>query len=430
MNEPSGTRGTIGYVVSTFPALTETFIAREIEALKCRGFTVVVFAIRRPSLILSGWTPSSEETLRSCVYARPDRLFRHLLLNLWAAFLHPVRYFSTLRVFARNWAELEPGAFARLLYHFACGVGFSSEMRRLQIEHLHCHFASACSVALATHLFSGITFSFTAHASSDLFVKPVLLPVKVRHAVRVVPVCEYSKRYLDSITGFAYSDKLHRIYNGVDLGEASRLSSTTQDGVVEDTRSSGLLRLLSVGSLVGVKGHITLIEVCQRLRQEGYPVECEIIGGGLDAGLLTRRIQEAGLTGIVELTGPKPLAEVYAAMRRADAFVLLSEIGVNGYRDGFPTVLLEAMAMGLPIVATWMSGIPEMVEDQVTGILVPERDPFAAHRAIRRLLEDPTLRARMGAAGRERVGRLFTLDQSADELARLLSGTLAGGEEE
>jgi len=116
---------------------------------------------------------------------------------------------------------------------------------------------------------------------------------------------------------------------------------------------------------------------------------------------------------------------VYHAMRAADVFVLLSEIGVNGYRDGFPTVILEAMAMALPVVATWISGIPEMVEDQLTGILVPERDPSAAAAAIRRLIQDPGLRAQMGSAGKERVTRLFSLDQSADLLARILSEALS-----
>ena len=413
----------IGYVVSTFPSQTETFVAREIEALKCRGFDIVVFAIRRPSLSPSGQTPSSAATLRSCAYARPDRLLRHLLLNLRAVALHPLRYISALRQFTRGWTELEPGAFLRLLYHFACGVGFSSEMRRMGIEHLHCHFASGCSIALAANLYAGITYSFTAHASSDLFVKPVLLPLKVRHASRVVPVCEYSKRYLDSVTGFAYSHKLHRVYNGIDLGEASRLCPPSQGSAGNGQPRPGVLRLLSVGSLVGVKGHATLIEVCGLLRDENYPVQCRIIGGGPERDVLARRIQWAGLADRVELSGPLSLGDVYQAMRAADVFVLLSEIGVNGYRDGFPTVILEAMAMALPVVATSISGIPEMVEDQSTGILVPERDPAAACSAIRRLLRDPALRRGMGSAGRERVGRLFALDQSADQLARLLSDT-------
>jgi glycosyltransferase involved in cell wall biosynthesis len=278
---------------------------------------------------------------------------------------------------------------------------------------------------LAANLFSGISFSFTAHASSDLFVKPVLLVEKVRYALAVVPVCEYSRRYLDSVTGFAFSEKLHRVYNGVELEEPVRLSPPADDRADEGQPSPGVVRLLSVGSLVGVKGHTTLIEVCRLLRAEGYPLECKIIGGGQEHEVLARLIQEAGLTAIVELTGPLPLADVYRAMRGADIFVLLSEIGVNGYRDGFPTVILEAMALALPVVSTWISGIPEMVEDQVTGLLVPERDPLSAGAAIRRLLEDRDLRTRMGAAGKERVSRLFGLNQSADQLARILSGSVS-----
>ena len=125
------------------------------------------------------------------------------------------------------------------------------------------------------------------------------------------------------------------------------------------------------------------------------------------------------------MPGLLPIGDVYRAMQHADVFVLLSEISVNGYRDGFPTVILEAMAMGLPVISTWISGIPEMVEDEVTGILVPERDPPAASAAIRRLLQDSSLRRRMGLAGRERVGRLFGINQSADQLAQLLSTTLS-----
>ena len=165
---------------------------------------------------------------------------------------------------------------------------------------------------------------------------------------------------------------------------------------------------------LGSRDTPTLIQACRLLQEEGYSLECKIVGGGPEHEVLERLIRAAGLTDIVELTGPMPLGDVYRAMRVADVFVLLSEIGVNGYRDGFPTVILEAMAMGLPVVSTWISGIPEMVEDQVTGILVAERNPAAAGAAIRRLLQDQGLRTRMGSAGKERVSRLFALDQSVD----------------
>ncbi len=424
MTAATGAQKRIGYVVGIFPSETETFVAREIEALKRRGFDIVVFALKRPDVVLSQ-SLSAADTLHSCEYARPDSLFRHLLQNLGAMLRHPGRYFSALAAFVGEGTRMEPRAFARLLYHFAWGVGLSSRARHRQIEHLHCHFASACNAALAANLFSGITFSFTAHASGDIFVQPVLLSMKVRQARMVVPVCEYNRRYLDSITHFTHSDKLHRVYNGIDVEESARLPPPTEDGAVIGQQPPAAFRLLSVGSLTSMKGHATLIEVCRLLRQEGCPVQCKIVGSGPERAVLERRIREAELTGVVELAGLLPIGGVYGAMRAADVFVLLSEIGVSGYRDGFPTVILEAMAMALPVVATWISGIPEMVEDQVTGILVPERDPSAAAAAMRRLHQDPGLRTRMGAAGKERASRLFALDQSADQLARLLADTLS-----
>jgi colanic acid/amylovoran biosynthesis glycosyltransferase len=421
MTARSDSRPRIGYLVSVFPGATETFVAREMEALKQRGFEVVVFAIKRPE-VMPSQSLSARDTLASCEYARPDRIVRHLLLNIGAMLLHPIRYFSALGAFVREGTAIPPRDFARLLYHFMWGVALSSTVRRRGIRHLHGHFASASSAALAANLYSGIPFSFTGHASADLFVNPVMIAMKVRQAVLVVTESEYARKYLDSITDFAHSGKLHRVYNGIDADEPGRF---LQNGDTEAQRSPGELRLLSVGRLMGFKGHSTLIEVCRLLRQEGFPVQCRIVGNGPERALLERRIREAGLMGVVELAGALPIGEVYAAMRAADVFVLLTEISVNGYRDGFPTVILEAMTMGLPVVSTWVSGIPEAVEDQVTGILVPERDALAASAAVRRLLQDPALRTRMGSAGKQRVSRLFPLAKSADQLARLLLDTVA-----
>jgi colanic acid/amylovoran biosynthesis glycosyltransferase len=421
MTAQSDRRTRIGYLVSIFPGPTETFVAREIEALKNRGFDVTVFAIKRPD-VMPSQSLSGPDTLASCEYARPDGIVRHLLLNIGAMLRHPLRYFSTLRAFLREGMRIAPPDFARLLYHFVWGVALSSTARKRGIDHFHGHFASASSAALAANLYSGISFSFTGHASADLFVNPVMIAMKVRQAVVVVTESEYARRYLDSITDFAHSNKFHRVYNGIDADEPGRFLPS------EGTRirtSPGVFHLLSVGRLVGFKGHGTLVDVCRVLRQEGLPIRCTIVGSGPQRAVLERRIQEAGLMGVVELAGALPIGDVYAAMEAADVFVLLTEINVNGYRDGFPTVILEAMTMGLPVVSTWVSGIPEAVEDQVTGILVPERDTLAASTAIRRLLGDPALRKRMGLAGRERVSRLFPLAQSADQLSRLLHDTLA-----
>ncbi len=418
-------RGTIGYLVSIFPGLTETFIAREIEALKRRGFGIVVFAVKRPA---SPPPPSlyTPETLAACVYARPDRVVRDLLLNVRAFVTHPIRYSGTLRTLLTGWADFDARTLARLLYHFVVGVGFSFEMRRRGVAHLHCHFTSGCTIALVAHLYARIPFSFTAHASDDLFVRPVHLPLKLRHASLAIAVSEYSRRYLDSVTGYAHSDKVNLVHNGIDVTEPARLAAVCSEDRRDGHRRPDPLRLVSVGHGAGVKGFVTLVEVCGLLRDAGYPVHCTIIGVETSRSeLLTRRIAAAGLRDAVVLAGRRSLADVYRAMHAADVFVLLSEIEINGRRDGFPTVILEAMALALPVVATWVSGIPELVDDQVSGILVPERNPRAAAAALQRLHDDPVLRQRMGAAGRARVGAHFGLDQAADQVARLLSETMA-----
>jgi glycosyltransferase involved in cell wall biosynthesis len=406
----------LAYLTGTFPALTETFVRREIAALQRRQVEIVVCAVRRPT---REHLPRSADVAPDivCLYARPDGVGRHLVAN--AAFLlrHPGRYCSGLRTFLRAAAELAPREGLQLLYQFFAGVGFCRDLRRRGVTHLHCHFTSATNMALAAHMVGDMPFSFTAHASADLFVRPILLDEKVAQARFVVAVCEYSRRFLDSITGFRHSQKLHRIYNGVEQWDAG----PPKDGASASNASDApVWRIVSVGSLVGAKGHATLLQVCASLQARGRRFRCRIIGEGPERPTLERLIGDYGLEQCVELVGAQALDAVYAEMRQAKVFVLLSEIGRSGYRDGFPTAILEAMAAGLPVLATSLSGIPEMVLDGVTGLLVRERDVEAASRALECLLESDELCRAMGRAGQARVRELFDLDRSADRLAALL----------
>jgi glycosyltransferase involved in cell wall biosynthesis len=293
------------------------------------------------------------------------------------------------------------------------------------VSHLHCHFTTGSNIALAINLYADIPFSFSAHASGDIYIQPTLLDLKLARARFVVPVCEYNRRYLDAVTAHRHAGKLHTIYNGIDLAEGERwLPAGKRPGTA--TGEAGALRIVSIGSLVVMKGHGTLIEACRLLRERGHLVRCDIIGAGPEQATLASLITENGMEDAVRLRGPLSLRDVYAALGDADVFALLSEIGVDGYRDGFPTVILEAMAAGLPVVSTWISGTPEMVMHEETGLLLHERDAAAAADAFERLLEDEPLRWRMGAAGRRRVEERFQLDQSADRLAALFNAVVKG----
>jgi glycosyltransferase involved in cell wall biosynthesis len=413
----------VAYITAIFPGVTITFVMREIEALTRMGFEVIVFAIKRPALATPDPIMPQSETEMPCTYARPDNLIRHFRENIHCFLRKPSLYLRSLYGFLRQAPKLEPGAFVRLLFHFFVGVGFSREMVGLNVSHIHGHFAAGTSIALAASLVSGIPFSWSAHASGDIFVKPVLLPEKVERAGFVVAVCEYSKRYLDDVTGLKYSPKIHRIYNGIDCVEHQLAGVGSRSERNPSGKERGPFRVISVGSLVGCKGHGTLIKACRDLKERGHSVVCTIIGDGPERLTLSRLIEELALEGVVSLKGYLNLKSVYAELKESDVFTLLSEIHINGYRDGFPTVILEAMSMSLPIVSTWVSGIPEMVVDGETGFLVHERDHVAAANALERLILSDDMRSAFGKAGKERVERLFNLSESVSRLADLFSNS-------
>ncbi len=408
-------------MLGTFPALTETFVVREVDAIRRRGIEIVIHAVRRPSDQGRQQLTAIPIDVR-CVYARPEGIARHALANLNCLFSRPKRYFAAFRVFLRAAMELSFREAVQLLYHFFAGVGFSRDVRRIGATHVHCHFTSATNMALAAHMVADTPFSFTAHASDDLFVRPLLLDEKVARARFVVAVCNYSQQVLDSTTAFRFAEKLHRIYNGVEHLEMDRAEEKNNSCSRFPEGAPGP-RIVSVGSLVAAKGFATLVLVCADLRARGRRFSCRIVGEGPERPTLQRLIREHDLGDCVELVGALDLNGVYAELRGADIFVLLTEIGPRGYRDGFPTVILEAMAAELPVLATSLSGIPEMVLDGVTGLLVRERDVEGASRALERLLEAGEVRRAMGHAGKARVRERFDLERSADELAALLSGT-------
>jgi len=402
----------IAYVLSTFPAISETFIQREIQGMRARGCEVEVFAIKRP-LHAATTTPFADpEVLKRCSYSRPDNVWRDSANNLVALLLHPFRYWSVARIYLEEtWRVAPPIAF-RVLYHCFCGVGLVSTLRRHRITHIHGHFAGA-EIALAASLYSGIPFSWTAQASNDIYVKPILLRAKMHFCRFVVTISNYNKRYLQSLCPVP-ADKIHVIPNGVYLSE-------DRSNSLQTTQQRAVFRIVSAGRLIDVKGFHTLIEACDIVKQRGHRIECRILGGGPEEAALRSLISERHLDDVVCLTGFRPLADIYTELRAADVFVLLSEIGESGHRDGLPTVLLEAMLMSLPVVSTYISGIPEIVLEGETGLLVPERNPGRVADALERLITNPELRTTFGHAGRGRLEKTFNADTNLDELLKVMT---------
>jgi len=397
---------TVAYVMSRFPKISETFILTEILELERSGVGAEIYPLLREHARLVH--PEAEAVTARAHYVpfvSPAVLASQIH---WLA-RRPRAYLGALRDVAR-------GTFGSLNF-FAGGLAIFPKvahaarlMQASGIDHVHCHFANHPALAgFVIHRLTGLPYSFTAHGS-DLHVERRMLPEKVKEAAFVATVSDYNRRLIVAECGGRYADKVHVVRAGVDTA----LFAPHGNGRPPD----GPLRVLCVGTLHEVKGQAHLIEACRLLAEQGAGISCRLVGDGPDRALLERRIASAGLSDRVALVGGRTRQEVAAELAAADVLVAPSVLTAAGKREGIPVALIEAMSSGLPVVASDLSGIPELVEHGVTGLLAPPGDPAALAAALRALHEDRNFGARLGAAGRGRVLADFDSRRSLEQLVR------------
>jgi glycosyltransferase involved in cell wall biosynthesis len=308
-------------------------------------------------------------------------------------------------------AQVLPRKYVRL------AVSLAALARANGVGHLHAHFASRSGhVAALAACLAGLQYSITAHAK-DIYhcdVDQELLRWKIAHARFVVTVTEYNRRHLQSLVADipGAADKVVRLYNGVDL---DRFHPTAR-------RQEARPMLLGVGRLVEKKGFAILVEACRLLRRRGYDFRCDIVGSGPEEQNLRGQIASAGLAGVVTLRGVLANEQVAEALAAATAVALPCVVAEDGNVDALPTVLLEAAAAGCPVVSTRLSGIPEIVVEAKTGLLVPPGDAAALASALANLIDQPARARAMGQAARRHAEDLFDLRRNVAELQRLLHG--------
>lgn len=408
-------KAVIAYLLKRYPRLSETFILHEILELERQGVDLRLFSIMNPNEQV---VHAEVARVRAPVQYLPvgwqavgPLLRAHLTLVTRAPrrYLRVVRYILTRR---RHRSTIK---------HFVRAGWLARELEKVGATRLHAHFAHGpASVAHFVHLLTGLPFSFTAHAKDIYTSPPNLLAVKMRAAQFVVTCTDYNARYLaDLIVG---EKPIQRIYHGVDLRLFTPSGCSAPDDRPDEARS-----ILAIGRLVEKKGFPTLIEACRLLRAEGYDIRLRIVGDGPMKGALSRQIEESGLAEHVTLLASRSQRELLALYRAAELFVLPCVVAENGDRDGIPNVLVEAMSLGVPVVSTTVSGIPELVIDGRTGLLVPPHDPRALATALARFLDDPPLRARLAAEARRHVTTEFDLATNAARLKALLLGDVADG---
>src|SRR2546426_4330996 len=399
---PVSRQRTIAYLVKAWPRLSETFILNEIVSLERRGVPIRIFSTKEPD---TGPAHSEIAQVRAEVtyLALRQHWKQAAVANLRGLGRQPRRYLHVL--FEVTERAIRQRRFAALK-HFFKAAYLADILRYKPADHLHAHFASAPTmVAMFTHQLCGIPYSFTAHAK-DIYVAPPAV-CKLERARAVVTCTQYNRRFLMDQFGPLCDGKVHCIYHGLDPSRFKfRLSG----------RDSGEPLILSVARLVEKKGLADLITAAAMLRDRGRSFRLEIVGDGPLRHTLEAQVEQLGLGDRVALPGAQSHDLVRRAYQRAAVFALPCVIASNGDRDGIPNVLLEAMASGVPVVSTPVSGIPELVESGVDGLLVPPNNPARLAGAIDRLLASREFRESLARAARAKIGSSFSLDASAERL--------------
>ena len=391
----------VGYVLKRFPRYSETFVVTEVLAHEAAGWEVEVFSLR----------PPNDTHFQDLLAPRTDA--EHLGVRpecpradtLWAAFQ------DAGALLPQVWSVL-PEARDELAEDVYQAALLAMEVRRRGLDHLHAHFATvAATVARLAARMAGVPFTFTAHAK-DIFhetVRPDDLRRKLEDAAAVVTVSDFNLEYLRENYGPA-ARRVRRLYNGLEL-ERFPFRQPRERAP----------RVVAVGRMVEKKGFEVLLDAAARLSARGVDFSLDLIGAGEMEERLRHRIQELGIGHCVRMPGPRPQAEIARAVADAAVFAAPCVVAANGDRDGLPTTLLEAMALGTPCVSTDVTGIPEVVRHDETGLLVPQSDPAALADALHRLLTDAALGAALARRARRQIEREFDARVNGERLRRLIA---------
>ncbi len=393
----------LAYLYSRYPVLSQTFCDTEMLELERRGVELVIASMYPPK------TPVRHEYLarfRAPIHYAPDKA---ALEKLVKQAKRSGRWPEAL--IAQHERRYGPDYKAALRARNA--LFFVDLFERKRVPHFHVHFANrAAHTAVFVKAISGIPFSMTAHGQDFMtdLGNAELLQELCAAAEFVAAETDYSRDLLKAGCP-ASAEKIFRVYNGIELNKSPSPDSP---------RAAGPIRLLSVGRLVEFKGFDVLIDACAELRRTGVDFSCEIIGEGLLREELEARIAANDLASAVRLSGEQPQSYVLSAMAACDIFVLAARVDSRGASDVFPTVIAEAMTAGKPVVSTTVAGIPELVRQNETGVLVPPQEPHTLAAAVKKLIDDERLRAEWGGAARTRMESHFAIEQTIEPLLQLL----------
>lgn len=384
----------IGYMLRMYPRFSQTFVANEIAELERQGVDIGILSLKAPT---DGVFHEAACRVKARAHYLPET-YHGRLRKISAA---------QLRWLRRGWRNyLDAGSVVRAdtkseWFDLCRAVDVLRWVKKNRVDHVHVHFGtSEATVALVANILGGLSYSLTLHAF-DIFrdnVDRALLARKINHSRFTVTVSEFNRRFMvENLTGVD-PDKIRVNYNGIDLDRFARKLPRSESPSI-----------FGLGRLIEKKGFIHMIRAVRQLRDRGMPVLCRIGGSGPQEGRLRREIEVLGLEDCVELLGSIAEAEVRELMQRSSCFVLPCVRAKDGNVDALPTVLLEALASGCPVVTTRLSGNPEIIEHNKTGMLVEPGNERELTEAIHEMLSDRTCALRLAEAGQRHVQRRFNI---------------------
>lgn len=397
----------VAYVVRSYPAITQTFILRELLELERNGFFLNIFSLRKPNSCTKH--PEAHALRAPTIYIPRLRQGLPLLLlaHIYCLWLQPLRYLRTFSYVVSE-KSINWGAFLK--------AGFiAAKLRHAGIRHLHAHFASTQTlVTMLASSLTGIPYSFTAHAY-DIFTEQQGLTEKIRSAKFVVTISDFNRKYLmPYCAGEEVLSKIYVVHCGVDLDRFApiRVRRTKRT-------SHGTFTILTVAHLGEKKGHIYLLQALSLLKGRGQILHWIVVGDGPQRSLLEEEVRARDLTGQVTFAGEVASDQVLQLLECADVFVLPCVRAGNGDMDGIPVALMEAMAAGVPVISTTISGIPELVDNGKNGLLVKPKDVKGLAEAIEYLFDHLEERRRLGTAAPDKVAQHFELKTNVRKLITL-----------
>ncbi len=404
----------IAYIGMEIPALSATFVYNEIFSIEKNNFQVTPLSVHFPNDSASGNEINKLKNRTYFLYEYSIGSF--LAANFKCMFRFTSGYFKTLFLSISD--AMKVGIFSHtgkgILYRFFVSSKAAEIILKSGCLHIHSHFAHiATDIAMYASGISGISFSFTSHAN-DLFQRGWLLKEKIERSKFAVTISEYNRRFL--LDKGASADKIHVIHCGVDTGSFRPRMPVP---------ISSIPKIGTIGRMVEKKGFDTLIDSCEILVKKGQPFHLEIAGSGPLHDDFQTRVNDKNLSEMISFIGALPHDRIPYWLKSKDIFVLPCKRDRYGDIDGIPVVLMEAMAMGVPVISSRISGIPELVEDGITGLLIEEDDAEALSEAILKILSDTSQRNILIQNSIEKVKKDFELSVNSTKLSDLFSEAIS-----